>query len=332
MKFITIFEIDNDPLFTSDVAVLNAYQVEITDNDGRLEDPDTDGSRQLNVSSVPGFRGNSRNFQVFETYSGDNGGDSVTFTLLQYSNRLYIIVTLGNVQVGDTILNTNNSNITAPPTDYNTLPSFVCFTAGSMILTPYGLKKIDTLHAGDMVTVSNGLSQPVCWIGRRRLTAFDLKKKKHLLPVRIRANHFSTGCPARDMLISPQHRIAVYSSAMQLCFGEWQMLAPAKGLIDGDGIAQVTPDQGVEYIHILLDQHELVQVEGVWSESLFLGKTSLNAMARETKRELFELFPELRQHNGCCGKTILPVLKTREATMLRDDVHAPIEPPLVPGR
>ncbi|KPN62068.1 hypothetical protein AKJ29_00005 [Aliiroseovarius crassostreae] len=77
MPFVTILEIDNDPLGSTNVTVLNAYQVEIIDDDDTLEDPDADGSQQLDVSSVPGFLGNSTNFQTFETYSGDVGGSPV---------------------------------------------------------------------------------------------------------------------------------------------------------------------------------------------------------------------------------------------------------------
>ncbi|WP_152972422.1 Hint domain-containing protein [Aliiroseovarius crassostreae] len=223
--------------------------------------------------------------------------------------------------MGDTIANTNNSIITAPPTDYDTLPSFVCFTAGSMILTPSGAQKIETLNRGDLVSVADGTARPVRWIGRRHLTVDDLRKSPHLCPICIRADSFSEQCPSRDLVVSPQHRIAVSSPAMQLYFSEALMLAPAKGLLNGDTITQYSPDREVEYIHILFDQHELVQVEGVWSESFFPGDTSLDAMGRATKRELFELFPELRDLDGPFAETVLPVLKPHEVRVLRANLH-----------
>jgi len=99
MKFITIYEIDVDPLSSSDVVVLAAFQVAIIDNDNELEDPDTDGGQQLDVSGVPGFIGNSTSFQVFETYSGDVGGDAVAFTMLQFFNPQYIVVTSGECPI-----------------------------------------------------------------------------------------------------------------------------------------------------------------------------------------------------------------------------------------
>ncbi len=327
MAFITILEIDNDPLSFTDVTVLNSYQVEIIDNDDALEDPDADGSQQLDVSGVPSFLGDSTNFQTFETYSGDIGGQPVTFTLVQFSNPQYIIVTSGDVDVGDTIENTNNSIVTAPPSDYDTLPSFVCFTLGSMVLTPLGSQPIETLQPGDLVTVFDGTAKPVRWIGKRRLTVGDLRQSPHLCPVRFRAGSFSSKCPTRDLTVSPQHRIAVTSPDMQLCFGESLMLAPAKGLLDGEMVFQLPPDQEVHYIHVLFDQHELICVEGVWSESFFPGDTSLDAMDRATLREVFELFPELRQRRERFAETVLPTLKPFEAILLREGLYSPNEMP-----
>ncbi len=328
MKFVTILEINADPLSSTNVTVLNAFQVAVIDNDDTLEDPDADGGAQLDVSGVPGFIGNSTNFQTFETYSGTVGGSPVTFTLLQFSNPQYIIVTSGNANVGDTIANTNNTIITAPPVDYDTLPSFVCFTAGSLILTPSGERRIETLRPGDPVIVADGSSRPVRWIGRRHLSSAELRQSPRFCPIRIGKDSLSPGCPARDLLVSPQHRIVVSSHQMQLYFGDGVMLAPAKGLVDGQSVTQDPPDQDVEYVHILFDQHELVQVEGLWSETFFPGDTSLDAMARETKRELFELFPELMSRDGPFGETVLPVLKPREVQMLHTTLRAPTGIPI----
>ncbi|WP_377192271.1 Hint domain-containing protein [Ruegeria meonggei] len=322
MKFITVYEINVDPLSSTNVTVLNAYQVAITDDDNFLEDPDADGSQQFDVSSIPGL-GNSANFQTFETYSGDVNGQPVTFTLLQFSNPQYIVVTQGTVSVNDTIANTNNTIVTANPSQYDTLPTFVCFTAGSLILTPSGRRKIETLEQGDEVVTGDGSSKPVQWIGRRRLSAAELKRAPHLCPVRIRAGTFSNDRPKRDLLISPQHRIVIASALLELWHSHHMMLAPAKGLVNHRSITQDSPEVGADYIHILFDRHELVNVEGIWSESFFPGDTSMGAMSGDTKRELFELFPELASDMSEYGDTALPVLKAFEAHMLQQDLSVP---------
>nr|WP_253762063.1 MULTISPECIES: Hint domain-containing protein [unclassified Ruegeria] len=203
------------------------------------------------------------------------------------------------------------------------MPSFVCFTTGSLILTPTGQRQVEELEPGDPVLTTGGRIRPVRWIGRRHLSTQELRSSPHLCPVRFKAGCFGPNCPTRDLLVSPQHRVAVTSAMMELMHGETVMLAPAKALINGQSIVQDPPEQGIEYVHILLDQHELVNVEGIWSESFYPGDTTLSAMAPATLRKLFDLFPDLSHGATGYGPTVLPVLKPFEAGMLKSDLKVP---------
>ena len=321
MASVTVFEISADPFSNRSVDITQAYSVEIIDNDAFLQDPDPD-SAQLDLTSLPGFSGSSQNFSTFESYTGTVNGAPVRFTLIQFSNPRYIIVTSGQAALGDTISDTGFAG-TAQSAAYQSLPSFVCFTSGSLIRTPNGLRKVETLQPGDPACVALGQTRIIRWIGRRRLSRLDLQANPHLCPVRIKADSFGLGCPRRDLLVSPQHRIAVTSPVMELTHCEPLMLATAKALINQDTITQETPENGVEYIHILFDRHELVNVEGLWSESFFPGDTTVNAMAPATRRELFELFPDLSKGAVGYGSTVLPVLKNYEARALQCVLTAP---------
>ncbi|SDX30613.1 Hint domain-containing protein [Ruegeria halocynthiae] len=324
MPFFTVYEVSADPLFNPNVTVTEAFLVEITDDDNLLEDPDSDGSEQFDTSSIPGL-GNSENFQIFEGYSATVGGAPVTYTLLQFSGTQYIVVTSGTVSVNDILSGNTQTQSTAPPAQYNTLPSFVCFTAGSMILTPAGEKPIETVKPGDHIIVGDGSSRPVRWVGRRHLSRRDQQHTPKFCPIRFKAGSLGNQLPARDMMVSPQHRMVVSSPSLELHYFNRTMLAPAKALVNGDTITQMPPEKNVEYIHILFDRHELVNVDGVWSESFFPGDCTLDAMSAATKEELFTLFPELRFDKGAYAETALPVLKPHEVRMLRPDLSAPTE-------
>lgn len=315
MPTIKIYEIDNDPLGAADVTVINEFVVDIIDNDAVLEDPDSDATTQLDVSAIPNFVGDSTDFQVFETYTGDVAGQTVTFTLLQFSGQQYVILTEGSVDVGDTITGTNNNIVGADPVNYADLPDFVCFAAGSMVRTPKGRRAIETLSVGDLVCVGGGRAEPIKWIGRRRLSAEELEDKPHLRPVRIRSDALDKAIPRRDVVVSPQHRICISDARAGLMFWSTDVLIPAHMLVDGQRISVEPEGLGVEYIHILFEQHELVDVEGLWSESFYPGATSLDAMSRAVRDELFELFPELEEEDGY-GPAVLPVLKRFEAAAL----------------
>ncbi|MFQ6547436.1 Hint domain-containing protein [Aestuariibius sp. 2305UL40-4] len=322
MATIVVYELNADPFDTEDVEVINSFTVDITDDDGTLEDPDGDGSPQFDVSSLPDFQGDSSDLGTFETYTGEVDGTPVTFTLIQFGTREYMIVTEGSVEVGDIIVGTNNGATVADPIDYVDLPDFVCFTAGSLIETPEGPRRIETLHPGDLVNVAEGPPRPVRWVGRRRLRSDDLRRNPHLRPVRIRADAFGCGLLRRDVIVSPQHRIATRSARAQLIFGVSDVLIPARFLIDGAGICVDQDATQADYVHIFFDRHELVEVEGLWTESFFPGDTAMDAMSDAILQELFELFPELAEDLGTYGQTAMRVVKAYEAKALGPGLHA----------
>lgn len=323
MGSITVYEINADPFSSASIDIEAAYQAEVTDNDGLLQRGDADGSQQLDLSGLPNSQSSTQSFSTFESYSGQVDGAPVTFILIQFSNPRYIIVTSGTVEPGDTISGSSFQSPVAPNVGYDRLPSFVCFTAGSNILTPSGPRRVETLVPGDDVATGEGVAKPLRWIGRRRLSKRELERNPRFCPVRIRANSFAPGCPSCDLLVSPQHRIAVSSAMMELYHCNPIMLAPAKGLIDGDAIDQMPPKQNIEYIHLLFDKHELVNVEGVWSESFYPGPTTTEAMADATRQELFALFPHLRPDATGYGQTALPVLKPYEVRLMQNAPTVP---------
>ncbi|SEO64707.1 intein N-terminal splicing region [Salinihabitans flavidus] len=170
----------------------------------------------------------------------------------------------------------------------------ICFTPNTGILTPSGEVAVQDLKEGDqVVTRDNGL-QRIRWIGRKRLSGSQLLQLPHLKPVLIRAGSLGANLPERDMMVSPSHRMLMVSETAQLLFEEREVLAAAKHLTHVDGIQQVDT-VGVEYIHFLCDNHEVVLANGAWSESFQPGDYSISGMDSEQRNEIYEIFPELRQ-------------------------------------
>lgn len=191
--------------------------------------------------------------------------------------------------------------------NFSEIETIICFTKGTAILTPSGERRIETLKAGDMVcTLDNG-PRPIRWIGQRTVRATG-----KLAPIR-----FSKGAIGnhRDLLVSPQHRILCGGYMTQLHFGEPEVLAPAKSLVDNFG---VIVDYGgmVTYVHMLFDQHEIVVANGAPSESFFPGKGGLETLTDPARDEIFGLFPELRANLGAYGPASRTCLKAREARAL----------------
>lgn len=322
MQTITLYRLNADPAGVSNLNVLQSFTVTITDDDPIIEGNDASGA-QLDLSSVPNIS-NSTNFQVFETYSGTSGGNPVTFTLVQWNPVPYIFVVSGSVSVGQPITGTGfGIGPGATPVDYSDLPDFVCFTAGTRIETPGGLRLIEDLKAGDRVVLANGTCRPISWIGRRKLSRDDLKAAPHLRPIRFKAGSMGAGRPARDVWLSPQHRVAVTAVGLDMIIDAPMMLASAKSLVNGTDVLQQKGNKPVEYIHIMFDRHEVVNVDGLMCETLFPGETTLDSMSEKSRGELFELFPELEFDPASYGATVLPVMKPYETRVMHSALRAP---------
>ncbi len=173
-----------------------------------------------------------------------------------------------------------------------------CFTPGSFVMTKDGPKLVEQLKVGDLVATRDNEFQAIRWIGKKFVNAGALACAPHLRPVRLRADTIAPNVPDRDMTVSPQHRMIIENAATQLLLGEEQVLVKAKHLTHKPGISVVEPEEGVTYIHVMFDQHEVILVDNAWTESFQPGDLIASDASDEVFEELLELFPELAGKDG----------------------------------
>lgn len=191
----------------------------------------------------------------------------------------------------------------------------VCFTAGTRIMTDRGTVPVEELASGDLVlTRDNGL-QPLRWIGQRRLSPAELRARPELQPVRIGAGALGDARPDRSMMVSPQHRVLIEGAKAEIYFGEGEVLVPAKHLVGLAEVARALPAEGVTYVHILFDRHEIVQSDGIWTESFQPAERTLSALDEAARAEVLALFPELTADASAFTAARLS-LKAHEAKVL----------------
>jgi Ca2+-binding RTX toxin-like protein len=192
---------------------------------------------------------------------------------------------------------------------FSEIENIICFTPGARILTPRGLRPVESLRAGDMVITRDNGPQPIRWIGSRTVPGID-----RLAPIRVAA-HVLDGATA-PLLVSPQHRFLFTGYKAELLFGCDEVLVSAKHLVDGRDVGPVS-QAAVTYIHVMFDRHEIIYANGAATESFHVGDIGLAAISDAAREELFGIFPELRSHPDTYGPTARPCLKRHEARLLQ---------------
>jgi len=105
----------------------------------------------------------------------------------------------------------------------------------------------------------------------------------------------------------------VEDARAEMGFGEGEVLVAATHLVGLPGVEQVLP-QGVAYIHLLFDAHEIIEADGTWTESFQPADRTLRQMGEEQRAEIVALFPELAQVDGFASARL--TLKRHEARVL----------------
>ena len=136
--------------------------------------------------------------------------------------------------------------------------SVTCFARGTLIRTAQGDVAVEHLEVGDVAVTASGTHRPISWVGHRTIECGRHARPTEVLPVRIAAHAFGDNRPARDLVVSPGHSIAVD------VLGE--TLIPASSLINGATIRQEQVER-VTYFHVELESHDLLLSENLATES-----------------------------------------------------------------
>lgn len=224
--------------------------------------------------------------------NGNPTGPTITITVFSQNgetSNIWGMAADAELQEGVRYVKTGGSNNGDSEFD-----SFVpCFTPGARISTVRGLVAVEDLLIGDRVmTRDNGL-QELRWLGRKELPQSRLVADARFRPIRIRKGALGPEMPMVDMLVSPNHRMLINGPELAVHFGEDEMLIAAKYLVGLPGV-ELMGAQDVSYIHILCDRHEVLLVDGTWTESFQPGDFIMNGMEKNQSNEIFALFPELR--------------------------------------
>ncbi len=189
--------------------------------------------------------------------------------------------------------------------------ALAAYVAGTLIDTPDGPRPVESLASGDVVTTLANGSRPLRWVGRGRIPVVELLAYPGLCPV-----EFAPGAIGNDraLLVSPQQRMLIDDWRAAVYFGEDRVLVAAQALVDDQAARVVFPVEGLEYVVLLCDRHEVLLAEGALSESFHPGETGLSALPPEARAEIAALIPEAELIRR---RAAFPIVRNAEARALR---------------
>jgi hypothetical protein len=228
-----------------------------------------------------------------------SGGESGSFTyigaveedgnyigvLIQIGDNYYLADVFKNGLNGNTIKKsdtltiqkgvgwnlTNNSPVNGPATP-------ACFLAGTAVRTPSGDVLVETLKIGDTITLNDGRTAPVFWVGVRTV-CMVFADVLRCLPIRIKAHALGANLPSRDLLLSSDHAVLVDG-----------LLIQAGALVNGVSIVREhhVPTE-FRYFHVEVEDHSLLLAENVPAETFV---DNVDRMAFDNWAEHQALYPD----------------------------------------
>jgi hypothetical protein len=318
---ITIYEVSNSYVTNgSNTSISGVFQLTITDGDLTLQSSEGSDSGSSQVMTMDGSAVQRYRFYYDDTISINGGTETVKTFQLRINGVMRSFImndsgpTIPSATVGTTfnlLGYTNYTNV-----NYSQL---LCFVRGTRILTSKGNRPVENLRIGDLVETKDHGMQPIRWAGKASLSIRDLIAQPHLRPVLIPASSFARNVPARDLYVSPQHRVMLSGWQVELNFGTDEVIAPAASMVGKNGIRIDVDRREVEYFHIMFDRHEMILSEGLATESFLAGATTISGMDKALLDEILELFPELA--SGAATKAIEPartILQRFEVNTLKE--------------
>lgn len=199
-------------------------------------------------------------------------------------------------------------------TAYGDYVTPLCFVTGTRLATPGGPRAIENLCEGDQVLTAGGQITRIRWISHSPVGGTSRATDPAFRPVTLRANALGQGRPARDLHLSPQHRVLVAGWRAELHFGEPEILTSAVSLVNGTTILQRDLPGQWDYWHLMCDGHQILLAEGMECESLLPGPAALDAVSDLARKELITLFPQLKTR---LEAPVAPLTRRWEGSVLR---------------
>ena len=171
--------------------------------------------------------------------------------------------------------------------------AFSAVARGTLIETTKGLVAVEDLDPGMLVLTAEGRIEPITWIGS--MTLFPPHAIPGLAPstlTRITADAFGPARPMPDLVLGQSARLLLRGGRCQSA-GHMTAYAPARSMIDGESIVEVTPVAPVAMYNLVLARHGSLRCAGIEVESFHPGKDYAERLDPQLASLFIAMFPQM---------------------------------------
>jgi len=205
----------------------------------------------------------------------------------------------------------NRENLTTRPTG-----GTICFATTTRIKTSNGPIPVEDLREGDLICTKDNGVQAIRWVATRLITGGRLMAIPQLRPIKFRADVLEDGEPDKDLIVSPDHRVLLKGPVAQALFNTPEVLVAARDLVNDTSIRVDHRCRQVAYVHLMLDQHQIVWANGVQVESFHPAAMDTKNIDPKQRARLWERFPQARSDAFSYGEFARRNLTRSEAALM----------------
>jgi hypothetical protein len=198
----------------------------------------------------------------------------------------------------------------------------VGFTPETWVATPQGQRLIGELQQGDLIQTKDDGALPVVWLGKSRMSGARLFAMPRLRPVRFRAGALGIRRPASELIVSPQQRMLVKAGPVRALYNTPEVLVSAEDLVNGTAVAVDLVLKEVVYVHLLLERHSIIFVNGLEAESFHPATAAFGSIEPAQRSTLASLLPGIEADPDRYGAFARRSLSSAEVAILRHDLAA----------
>ncbi len=172
--------------------------------------------------------------------------------------------------------------------------AFSGFARGTVLDTDQGPVAVEDLQPGMQMLTTEFGALPLLWIGSiTLLPKINSHDRIDKCLTRVMSDTFGMSQPDRDFIAGPGGRMLTRSPKNEYKNKNGRVLIPARDLVNGINIIELTPPRPVQVYHVCLNTHATLRAAGLEVECYHPGYGFEHAMEPNLLAFFLSLFPHI---------------------------------------